>query len=326
LPELRLSGLHFVPVFLVLEQLRLMPPSNILSSTDSLARRVAGYATNLLATGLVLLAGLVFGSQIVAWWRTDQQQLPAVDHMTGVVGSELPISAGWMQFGDSTLAVHCTSFSGDDNAAFAQLKHRCRQAAKSKPLFRHGPSAAEQQLLQRLAGKTPIERLPGQWRIYQLTEGAPMVVVVGESADSASQVAVTDFRVISLGIAFPRPGQDSAADEWTLMVCAEAAQTSSDLQIQQPTAPPGAQRILAVRDDDGTELCSWNGSGNAEQWRGAFDQWHLSHGWSPIAPWVQLEQNWHRRYEHASRKKRFADVQFSATPDGSLSGFWIAGQ
>jgi hypothetical protein len=282
----------------------------------------------MLATGLVLLAGLVFGTQVIAWWRTDQHPPDAADHIAAVLGDSSPFGSGWMQFGESTLAVQCNSFDGNEQTALDGLRQRCRQAARGTPLFGQQPSVTEKQLLTKLETTSPIEQQPGKWRMFQLSEGVPMVAVVSENpffGGSDAQVAAADSRVLSLGLAVRRSGQQLASHpRWTLMVCADGAPMTAGEQLPEPAPPPGSQRILAVRDDDGNQLCSWNGTADSVQWQVALDGWHASHGWKPASEWSQLGQNWHRRYEHPTT--RFADVQFSETVAGSLIGFWTSAE
>ena len=290
-------------------------------TTVSLSRRIAAYATNLLVSGLVLLAALVFGSQVIAWWRVDEQQVASADHVATVVGPPLPISSGWMQFGDSTFDIHCSSLVGDEKTAFEQLRLRCRQAAISSPLFGAKPNGDELRLVLGLGAKKPIEYQRGQWSMYQMSEEIPMVVLVSLGQNSIAPVARFDSRVISLGIAFPRSRQrPSELAPWTLMVCAKLARSAADASVDQPTTPPGGRRIVAVTDDVGSQLCSWNGPGNDRQWRFAFDHWHRMLGWTPSSNWTETQQSSHRRYEHPT--KGVADVQFTQLRDGSLTGYW----
>lgn len=290
---------------------------------------MTGWAINLLAAGLILIAGLALGRQVIDWLRSGTQPIGMTDHVDQVVGRDPSgelLATAWLEFGESSLAVRRSVINGNVDAVLAELRRGCREAAQADYPMPHQPGPAEQALLQRIAAQSPIDQLPGKWSMHQVASPVPLVVTVkqGTPADSSPQVAGTLRRVISWGLALPArsTGQvGQGQDEWTLFVCAENLPVASTRGEDQPSPPPSGRRSIAFRSDDGGVLCGWSGPGEPEVWKGSLDQWHDTQGWKPISGWNQLPDTWHRRYEHSSAGA--ADVQFSRTPDGLLRGFWM---
>src|SRR5262245_66416391 len=91
-----------------------------------LARRIAGWTANLLATALVLVAGLGIGRQVLVWWYESPPVPPAVatadEQLPSMAPDELRL---WTSRGPMTLE----RVGGDKDAAVAGMKKQIGRAS-----------------------------------------------------------------------------------------------------------------------------------------------------------------------------------------------------
>lgn len=125
-----------------------------------LARRIAGWTANLLATALVLVAGLGVGRQVLVWWYES----PPAPAAAAATGEQLPPETPaelkmWTSRGPLTLE----RVVGDQDAAVAAMKKQCQRLAQGSELPKGvsqerdgGPG--EQRFLEKLAKMTPVEQ------------------------------------------------------------------------------------------------------------------------------------------------------------------------
>ncbi len=133
-------------------------------SFGRLARRITGWSANLLATALVLVAGLAVGRQVLVWWyESPPEPLAAAsnaDLPPGMPG-ELRL---WTTRGPMSLA----RVAGDRGAAIAAMRAACK-SLESAPERHRGRSLqgdaiaqplgpGEQRFLEKLAKMTPVEQ------------------------------------------------------------------------------------------------------------------------------------------------------------------------
>ncbi len=286
-----------------------------------LARRITDWTTRLLLAGVILVVGLAFGRQVLRWWRADQVA-PNVGALgPGATGPQLD-SAQVICFGRAGWTLRHQRLEGDRQAVLAALRAQCRPAAAqgispAEPLL-----FEEQSLLARLASQPAVEHQPGRWRMYELDEGVPMVVVLadGGKADHPSDgasLAAPSVGVITWGMAVP---QSSA--EWILYAFQPEARAPPASSEEVPIAlPPEADRVLAVQMADGSGIAGFEMAGPAERAKGVFDRWCAERGWRASGPWQGLGDAWCRRFESSGPQGlHTVDVRLGATADGRMRG------
>ncbi|MCY2993264.1 MAG: hypothetical protein NTY19_36095 [Planctomycetota bacterium] len=218
------------------------------SGLAAIARRVAVWTSNLLVTGIVLVAVLTFGRQFTSWWTSPS----GVDNLRLGQGIAMPIlgqeqALQILDVGDGPLALGRRTVTGNRAAVLMALRQACRAAATAGPRTARVPGPREVSMLRRTAELPPVEQAPGQWKLYQLEGPLPMVVVVqdgcgptatdgsraaaagaaGHEAGSTAElpqgetssrllVAEPGPRVLSWGLAFPL---ESETLTWTLFTC-----------------------------------------------------------------------------------------------------------
>ena len=157
------------------------PPSESAPSTrqaaggfGTLARRMAGWTANLLATALVLVAALGVARQVLVWWyeTPPQQRAAAQDQpLPPETPDELRL---WTARGPMSL----THAIGDKDAALALMRRQCLS-------FPIGPveqpiGKGEQQFLEKLAKLAPVEQTK-ELDLYVPSGEVTMVVAVSRS-------------------------------------------------------------------------------------------------------------------------------------------------
>lgn len=149
------------------------------ASFASLAKRIRGWTTNLLATALVAVLALAIGRQLISWWRVEPNGNGSSNQATSIalpdVGGGQALELG---FGSLPYPLQCRTLRGDLSAATGALTTACRElAVNAPPLSGLGP--AEQQLLALVSQAEPVERGPGSLEVFAAPQGMPVVVVTG---------------------------------------------------------------------------------------------------------------------------------------------------
>ena len=297
------------------------PPTEA-ASLAATAKRMSRWATNLLATGVILIAGLVFGRQTIQWWRADSGGATSADHVAAVVGAE-PIGAAGeatlLEFGDSPYVLRRSECDGDADEALARLRQLCRAAAEGGDELDSAVADAEQRMLAATRKMTPVEQLGDGQRIYQIAQPLPMVTVVRSSPETTTGEAVTaQDRVVSWGLAMP-VATEQQQTAWTLLACAvgdSQSKSSGGSARRSPLpAPPGGRRSLSIGTEHGGSIVGFTGTGQPLDWTEFYDRWFQQQSWSPSAAWQRGERVWRRRYEQSPAA---ADVLIQADASGSL--------
>ncbi len=178
-------------------------------------RKVAGWITNGLVTGIVLVAGLTWGRQLTAWWlvRTPHELRAGKDLDDGRgLGTS---HRGWqhLDFPDLSVRLGRQTWLGSRTEALAALRERCRQQAARGGDAERQPGPDELQLLHRTANMTPVEQQVGQWRMYEIHEPMPLVILTDWGGPLGASQRVVPARVLVWGLALPVGPEDG---EWTL--------------------------------------------------------------------------------------------------------------
>lgn len=291
------------------------------ASFQQLARRITAWTSRLLASALILVVGLSFGRQVLRWWEAGEVA-PGVGLLGPGGGSaeDQPDALQVISFGHQGWTLRRQQVQGDRQTALTALRAQCRPAEALDSAAAGLPIFEEQSLLARLALQPAIEHQPGRWRMYELDEGIPMVVVTTDwggglaTADGAN-LAAPASSVLGWGIAVPE-----SAGVWTLYSFqpqrGAAAASPGGGQIG---LPPEAERLLAIQWADGSRIAAFEMAGPAERAKGVFDRWCAECGWEPTGHWHGLGEAWCRRFAGPGLL-RAVDVRLGAAADGRLRG------
>jgi hypothetical protein len=286
----------------------------------TLGKRWAGWACNLLATGLILLAGLVFGRRILQWWGQEPgdaaRAVASADRGDQRLGDLQ--QTHWMQFGDLPGQMSRTTLDGDQDAVLARLANLCEQAARSTPLPSEPPGPAETRMLASIDRQSPTAEVPGKWQVFTLDGPVPMAVslrFVGVTPPRP-QVVGPSRRVVSWGIGLP-----VSQGRWVLFsyqpTVPLGARSSASGGLQLPPPPEGGSRTVQTAVVGGGTLLGVTGQGSLERWSDWYDRWFASRGWTSAA--------W--QISNTARQNRFdldgagsVDVHLSNTIDNRIQG------
>ncbi len=227
----------------------------------SLARIIAGRATDLFAVGLVLMVGLSAGNQIVAWWRVEPSSM---SHPVGA--DEL---ADWdaravdVTIGDSGATLSRRIISGDRSAAEQALAGFCGDVSARVTSATVPVTADEAGWLKRIETLPPaVESGDSVDAVYLPPAPLPQAVAVRQvrarSADDA------DHRITATAWALPY-----GEGRWLLYATPFAGQSAGPV-IGELELPPGARRILGWRDENGAAVVAFEGGGSLQDWTGYY--------------------------------------------------------
>lgn len=229
----------------------------------SLARMIAGRATDLLAIGLVLMVGLSAGDQIVAWWRAEPASMPSP---SGVGADEL---ADWdarsvdVTFGESGATLSRRIVSGDRSAAEQALTKFCGEISARVAPSAEPVTADEAEWLRRIERlPTTVESSENVDAVYLLPAPLPQAVSVRQV--SSRSVAGSEHRMIATAWALPY-----GEKRWLLYATPFGGQSAGPV-IGEILLPPGARRVLSWRDADGAAVVAFEGSGSLADWTGYY--------------------------------------------------------
>ena len=279
------------------------------------AKRIVQWTSNALVAGVVLVAGLAFGRQLTSWWAVG----PPAGSQTSTrgLGSSFDTGAGdaaWprLEF-DLPIRLDRHTVVGPQAAVLAALREQCRRSAEAGVPAGRTPGPEEHRMLQDTAGMVPVEQAPGKWKMYQVDDPIPLVVVTDWGDDACPENGAVPSRLLAWGLAMPAGAEQS---RWTLFACVPAAgATDAPADPLAMPMPPGAERRMALRGDHGAGVLLLIGSGQMEEWMLFFDDWFRNSGWSvgdgrqadrPIA---------HRRYVQPGQN---LVVEVAGEADGEL--------
>lgn len=288
------------------------------------AKRVFGWVCNLLATVLVLFAGLVFSKQVLVWWHGDAALAQANREAMAVVGSDALSTPGRpldLEFGGWPCVLRREEFSGDRSAARAELRRLCEASIARAAMPSEPARPAELRMLAGLKKQTPFAVLPDGWKLYEQDGPMPLVAAVrfetppasetaaaGEAhptsspaatstakpASGAGEVAPVARRVVSWGI-----GIHLAGTRWTLLLLTTQAKAPIGDEAWAVLLPPGAKRSLSLAAFDQESIVGFVGRGPREAWQQYYDK-QLFPAVTSHANWQQVGAVWQQRYETSS--------------------------
>lgn len=285
------------------------------------SKQTFGWVCNVLATVLVLTAGLIFAQQVLFWWHGDEAAEKAKRETMAVMGADALATPGMpldLELGDWPCRLRREEFSGDKPAALAELRRLCQEsvAGAAKPVAAAGP--AEVRMLAGLTNQKPFAELPGGWQLYEQDGPVPLVAAVHtelpatgkkspagkqekpatssatNAADNAVEVAPVARRVVSWGL-----GVRLAGTRWTLMLLTAQAKPPIGDRGWAVLLPPGAKRSLSLAAFDQESIVAFAGSGPREAWQQFYDK-HLASIATSQLTWRSVGEVWQQRYETAT--------------------------
>lgn len=296
---------------------------------SSLARRWANWASNLLVSGVIVVVGLVFGREVVQWWRTPSSgdssnsaaATPGPSDADPLNGSVQELS-----FGELPYAFRHGSVGGEVAQVVVELRRQCALSAEMAVQPEGPPAPAERRMLEGLGAFQPTDRRAGAWQIYVLDRPVPMAVAVSDrhDADSPSvdirppreadrrNAVAGSRRVLSWAMAFP--DMDEKAWTWFTFRPSGAATGSGEVGASDSDwpAPPNARRSLVIRAEDGAARTAYSGSGTRAAWQSHFDQCASRLGWTSREEWVTGDQTARRSF--ANKQGAQIEVQIGEEP------------
>lgn len=281
------------------------------------AKRLSTWATNLLATSIVLAAGLTFGRQVLLWWRDEGHAPPAPAVASPRPGE--PAAPHRLEFGDVPFVFQREALAGDRRVVLARLVAGCRAIAEAGPRTPGEAGPAERALLARLSAQTPVAD-SGDYRVYQLDEPLPMAAAIRPAA--ASNGSGPRNRVVSWGLAMPIVDDAGASEnQWTLFTWS-AGHGLHASPGETPPLPPAAERTMLLSADDGSTLVGFRSDGPPRDAMNFYSEYFQRPDsdlvGNAVAPWREINGVWHARF-HAARSGSI-DVQLAMERDGALSG------
>jgi hypothetical protein len=148
-----------------------------------LARRIAGWTANLLATALVLVAGLTVGRQVLVWWNESPAQ-PVAETIDSSVPPETP---GELRLWTTRGPAAISAVVGERAAALTLMREECHRLVAAAAVHQGafpdrdlGPG--EQRFLEKLAKMMPVEQTEGL-SVYEYLPGGDVTMVVAVRRD-----------------------------------------------------------------------------------------------------------------------------------------------
>lgn len=254
------------------------------NSLAAQARRWRRRTTDLLAIGLLLVAGLAVGRQLTAWW--NEPTLSEVD-AEAIVATTGPGDA-WdkpdeLQLGDLPLAVRRRQVHGDRDAAWVEIEAAVGEIASSTPWPSGEADQEEQDLLQQLQNREPRAQPADGIAMFRIEGPLPMIVARKQRRQS--------YRVIAWGLALPVAG-----DTWIGWTFSGAVGEQSDVAISLPAQ---SQRLLSLRGSGSQQLVVFTGQPSSDAWLKHFQSELDRRGWQMTGLPVQRENGWTARFRMA---------------------------
>lgn len=288
-----------------------------------IARKWSRLSSNLLASGLVIVAAIGLLRYVAPWW--SQEEPPSSkEHVAQTVGKgvETDHPLGVLSaFGDLAHSLRQAKYVGELEGARDRLRQLCRQAAEKVPQSDRPVGPAEQNMLTHLGQLSPVEEELGRWRMYEAVGPAPIVAVVPwclsqPNGDDGNAVG-TERGVLSWGIAVP--GADS---NWTLFTYPGSGDELSEFPgVPGLELPTGTSRIMSLADENGGAMLAFSGSADLVASRRHFDRWATSTDTPVITPWRKIGRQWVARF--GDERAGWVDVHLFAD-GGRLTGGFLA--
>ena len=239
-------------------------------STSNLAQasqRWTAMATNLLATGVVLIGGLTFGRYVVKSLWTEER--PPVDHATEVVGRSFVGNENvlhLLQFGDTDASLFCRTVSGGYESVMKAQRERTAALTRATIPDNSAATQAESDWLKRTEKLKPVAADGDNWQVFQVDGPVPISVGIrpiapNSQTQSDQQVAGAARRVVCWSVAFPSQAEstktDSTTDRWALFMFVLWRRSRRQHPGRDVTAIPETSTPAPNRPDHVTSRRRW---------------------------------------------------------------------
>ncbi len=215
------------------------------------ARKITSRTTDLIAIGIVVVASLTSGRQLLVWWHAAPPTRAAAEMAarTGPAWDD-PSQPLSLEFGDLPLAMTRQVVAGDRDATVAVLVEYCKTAAKTALQPWRERDAAEDRLLARIESLKPVAEEAGVWQVYVFDEPLPMAAAIHWFAAAPDDAASEGPRLVCWAMAMP-----AGKEAWNLYVFRGTANgRSAPADHTDVPLPPGARRNLSLRDEQGSSI------------------------------------------------------------------------
>lgn len=291
-----------------------------------LAGRISAWTTRGVLSAMILVIGLGFGRQVIVWWADDRSERSAASEASEADSKAPPPpdpAPYRLELGDKDWTILQQQAAGSRAQASAALRARCRQITAQAPLPADDAGPAERRFLETIAGRRPVDEAPGQWQLFEID--GPFLLVAGTrfrggaEADAGRRVAPPECRVVTWGMAVPHGPQG-----WTLYAFHAAAPSTEPLgAAPEIPLPPDSRKTLSVQVPGGLGAIHFTGPGEAEAWKGHFDSWFSTNGWS-AAGWRRHGALWQCRFSRGPGGQAApVEVQLGSNGAGALAGLLL---
>jgi hypothetical protein len=293
--------------------------SNEPSGYARLARKWSRLSSNLLASGLVIVAAIALIKYVVPWWKQDEPP-SAGAHLAETLGQgvETEDPHGVLSgFGELSHSLRQARFVGDRAGSREKLRQICRQAAQTLQQSNRIVGPAEQRILNRLRTETPVAEEAGKWHMYETDGPAPIVAIVPWShfAEPGDQAGSASTGVLSWGIAVP-----DADSSWTIFVYPGSGVGHSSIPgLPQVELPTGTIKTMSLASENGGALLGFSGSIDPAACRAHFDRWAATTNTPQAAPWRKIGPQWMARF--GKEDIGWVDVHLFEEDGRSTGGF-----
>jgi len=278
----------------------------------SLARRVGTWTTRGLLCGLIAVAALGFGRQVLRWWAVEEPVAIAGDTVGKLGDFWTPHR---LDLAGQAWSLVRQSVAGSRDEALLALRKAARRYGRDAPAPPAPPGPGELGLLDSLGGQTPVDQAGDAWRLYALEAGVPMVV--GVRIDKNPTCEGSMQRIVCWGMLIPFAGQS-----WTLyiFVTAEAA-TGTEARVP---IPPDGEVVLSLCSEGGEGMVAFRGAGPVDRWKGFYERWAQGHGYAHGAGWHDAPAGPVARFHLAGAADGpRLDVQLLREPSGRARGLVV---
>jgi hypothetical protein len=296
-------------------------PAGDSSGFAAVARKVTSRTTDLIAIAVVLSASLVFGRQVIVWWRSEPPDAMALSEPAHAARSwgegGLPV---YLEFGDAHMALTRQRVSGDRDEAHRALVRLCRDALEQTVAPSRPADAAETRFLEKLTGLEPAAAEPGVWQIFEIRQAMPLAAAVRWTEHAAQNGAKPESsperRLICFGLALP-----AGEAAWTLYGFQPSGTTARMTRPEPVPLPEGARQIMSVRDERGGSLTAFHGSADVEEWKRSFSAWGAAQGIESPDHWVESPPAHTARFElQRGARREIVEVHITVEGRDRLTG------